>query len=64
MFPTSSLTQQSFFILEAALQTFSQEKVFGKYVANLQRTTMSKCDFNKVALQLKCDFNKVALQLY
>ena len=30
----------------------SQEKVFWKYAANLQETTMPKCDFNKVALQL------------
>ena len=37
---------------EAALQRCSWKKVFWKYAANLSRTPMSECDFNKVALQL------------
>ena len=42
-------------MLEAALQRCSFKKVFWKYEANLQETTMPKRDVNYVALQLWYD---------
>ena len=43
------LKTELFFRTEAALQRCSWKKLFWKYSANLRRTSMSKCDFNKIA---------------